>query len=1259
MKQASAAADYSYLDSQAYSGTDLGCTYTKSKTTFKVWAPTASKVQLRRYTTGSDSEDGAKIIATEDMSKGSNGVWSISISGDIKNQYYTYLVTQNNEVNETVDIYAKAAGVNGNRGMVVDLDSTDPAGWDNDTFVKCEDQTDAIVWESHVRDFSIDSNSGMKNKGKYLAYTERGTTLNNAGKTKTGLDYLVDLGITHVQLTPVYDYGSVDETKLNQDQYNWGYDPKNYNVPEGSYSTNPYDGNVRIKEFKQMVQSLHSENIGVIMDVVYNHTYATEESWFNKTVYGYYYRHNNKGFANGSGCGNETASERAMYQKYMIESLKYWMTEYHVDGFRFDLMGIHDVDTMNLIKQELQKINPDVVIYGEPWSAETVATSKATAVQGNMKLVDAEVGAFNDKIRDAIKGSCFNANATGFIQGAYGYEESIKQGIQANTSVASANTWSKQPSQTVTYVSAHDNYTLYDKLVKSVKGGSSYDKYYDDLVAMNKLAGGIVLTSQGVAFMQAGEEFARTKYGDENSYESPTSVNQLSWNRVEKFSSIVNYYKGLIAIRKAYSPFTDSTNTSNKTIYFSWGSNCPSGVVAYTMQNKLNPDNEWNYVAVIHNSNASSKQVTLQAASTLPGKWVVIADGQNAGVEKLSEVNSNTITVPARSTMVLVDSTSFYAHPVKAKGTVLVKYINSKTGEEIAPSTTMQGTIGTRYSTNPIELDDYVLSETPSNATGTYVEGTTTVTYKYIPDTTPKGTVTVKYVDKSTKKEISESTVLTGKQGKTYETTAKTIKGYTLDETSLPSNASGVYTANNQTVTYYYNEKVTKNLTVHYYNANNYSKVYLYAYDKTTGSGTIKYTGSWPGTMMTDEGSGWWSYEVDDYESGYVIFNNGSNSQEPAANKDGYLAEGEVWIKNGEINDHNPDVQYGKVIVSYIDKDTNESIASSTTLTGVVGKSYQTSAKSISGYKLTVTPLNASGVYTASNITVKYLYEKESTDPLKITTTKATSTDNYVGTKVTLSTEATGGEGTIKYRFVAQLNGKNAFVKDYTTSKSVTWTPSKAGTYTIYYKVKDEAGTIVCKSSKLTIKEKTVSKLQISSINATSKDNYVGSAVTLSTEATGGEGTVKYRFVAQLNGKNAFVKNYTTNKSVTWTPSKAGTYTIYYKVKDEAGTVVCKSSKLTIKEKSVSELKITDYSANTTSMGTIKAVRFVMSATGEGDLQYRFVVQKNGKNVFVQNYSNNNYSLWLPEESGTYKVYFKVKDSTGKIVSKSKTITIK
>ncbi len=696
--------EMSALDRYAYSGNDLGATYSKSSTTFKVWAPTASKVQIKRYKTGSDTETGAGIIETKDMTKQSQGVWSVTISGDLKNTYYTYLVTVDGTTRETVDIYARSTGVNGMRGMVLDLDSTDPAGWENDKRVECENQTDAIIWEAHVRDFSSSSDSGMTNKGKFLAFTETGTTVNGDGIHKTGIDYLEDLGITHVHLLPVYDYGSVDETKLSTDQFNWGYDPMNYNTPEGSYSTNPYDGSVRVKEFKQMVQALHKKNIGVVMDVVYNHTYAGSDNkndWFNYTVPNYYYRQNAKGtFSNGSGCGNETASDRAMYQKYMIDSLTYWAAEYHLDGFRFDLMGIHDVDTMNAIRAALDKIDPDILIYGEPWTAEATPCPKATAVQGNMKLVSEEIAAFNDKVRDAIKGSCFNAADPGFIQGA-GYEEALKGGIQANsTTMAGDSQWSKQPSQTVTYTSAHDNYTLYDKLVKSVKGGSGYGNRYDDLVAMNKLAGGIILTSQGMSFFQAGEEFARSKYGDENSYKSATSVNQLKWQNTITYSDIYEYYKGLIEIRKAYSPFRDPTNTSNGTIYFSWGTSCPAGVVAFTMYNKINPDSEWNFVAVIHNANASEKTVTLRTYDdvTLPSQWVILANGTKAGTTSLGTTGS-TVTVPARSTMVLVDKTSFDNTSLDKKCTVTVNHVlnglNYKTE-------TLKGDEGTSYTTSPL-----------------------------------------------------------------------------------------------------------------------------------------------------------------------------------------------------------------------------------------------------------------------------------------------------------------------------------------------------------------------------------------------------------------------------------------------------------------------------------------------------------------------------------------------------------------------------
>ena len=375
------------LDKQAYDGNDLGANYTKEKTTFKVWAPSAEKVYLKRYTTGSDIEQGARVISNLKMLKGDNGIWYYTVFGDIKNTYYTYIVTTDGKAQETCDIYAKAVGVNGNRAMVVDLNSTDPDGWDKDKHITYDSPTDTVVWEVHVRDFSISPDSGVTdaNKGKYLAFTEKGTTLNSQGVISTGIDYLKELGVTHVQLLPVFDYATIDETQ--DGAFNWGYDPKNYNVPEGSYSSDPYDGNVRINEFKQMIKALHDAGIGVIMDVVYNHTYTAKDSSFQKTVPDYYYRMNKDGtFSDASGCGNETASEHAMFRKYMIDSILYWIQEYHIDGFRFDLMGVHDVTTMNKIREAVDKLDggKKIILYGEPWTGGTIGTSQATAVQSNI-----------------------------------------------------------------------------------------------------------------------------------------------------------------------------------------------------------------------------------------------------------------------------------------------------------------------------------------------------------------------------------------------------------------------------------------------------------------------------------------------------------------------------------------------------------------------------------------------------------------------------------------------------------------------------------------------------------------------------------------------------------------------------------------------------------------------------------------------------------------------------------------------------------
>ena len=638
---------YHILDEQAYLGDDLGAVYSKEKTVFKVWSPSASAVELKIYASG----DSPVCTSSHSMTKLEKGVWSITLDGDWKNTYYTYLVTVGGVARETADIYAKAAGVNGNKSMVVDLESTNPSGWKNDKHIFCNAPTDAIVWEIHVRDFSISKVSGVskKNKGKFLAFTESGTTLDNKGKVATCLDYLKKFGVTHVQILPMYDYATVNEANENTNEFNWGYDPKNYNVPEGSYSTNAFDGNVRIKELKQMIMALHNAGIGVIMDVVYNHMYAAKGSWFDNTVPDYYFRLDEKGkLSDGSGCGNETASEHLMYRKFMTDSMLYWIKEYHVDGFRFDLMGVHDVDTINGIRKAIDENienGEKIIMYGEPWTGGKLGTDIDTCVKKNIHKLNERVGAFNDSFRDAVKGHVFNALEKGFIQSGE-YVEQLKDGITANC--LSKKSTFNQPSQAVTYTSAHDNYTLYDKLVLSVKNDTSYAERDEKLVAMNKLAAALTLTSQGIVFMQAGEEFARTKFGDENSYVSSDEINQIDWNNLVKYADLAEYYAGLIKIRKHFAPFREPTKKSAELIQFS---DTKSGIVAYTLENTVTPEKEWKSVAVIANANDTEQTVELIAKNT---KWKVIADGKKAGLETLGIVSGNSVTVPPLSAMILV-----------------------------------------------------------------------------------------------------------------------------------------------------------------------------------------------------------------------------------------------------------------------------------------------------------------------------------------------------------------------------------------------------------------------------------------------------------------------------------------------------------------------------------------------------------------------------------------------------------------------------
>ncbi|MCA9745748.1 MAG: type I pullulanase, partial [Ruminococcus sp.] len=643
------------LDKSAYSGNDLGASYSKKATTFKVWSPNAASVRVNIFEHGSDNEGDAGSIMSRAMSLDkTTGVWSVTINGDLLNKYYTYSVTHGKTTKETADVYAKACGVNGQRSMVVDLSTTNPDGWENDKHVLVQNQTDASVWEISVADFSSSESSGVSeaNRGKYLAFTEEGTTVNGVqGASSTCVDYLKKLGVKYVQIMPFYDFGSVDESKNIMDQYNWGYDPVNYNCPEGSYSTNPKKGEVRIKECKQMIQALHNAGIGVIMDVVYNHTY-TSDSWLQRTVPNYYYRMNNDGtFSNGSGCSNDTASEHLMFRKYMIDSVTYWASEYHIDGFRFDLMGLHDVTTMNSIRTALDNLYADgsgsqILMYGEAWDMATNCDEGTVlASQKNLKQLSDRIGAFDDTIRDAIKGS------TGGTDGAFVQEGSRRANLKTGIAGQSDTTtgWANVPSQCVTYASCHDNLCLYDKLVGSVYGADGkYRKRYEDLVAMNKLSAAIVITSQGIPFSLGGEEFCRSKDGDENSYASSRKENMLDWENVDLYSDVIEYYRGLYKIRDAFAAFSDSTAaTANSLTYLS---DVPKGVTGYTINNT--ESGKWSQMCVIFNGSDSAQNVTAK------GDWVVLADNKTAGLRNIKNV-TNSVKVEAHSAVIMVDTKSY------------------------------------------------------------------------------------------------------------------------------------------------------------------------------------------------------------------------------------------------------------------------------------------------------------------------------------------------------------------------------------------------------------------------------------------------------------------------------------------------------------------------------------------------------------------------------------------------------------------------
>lgn len=790
------------LDKSAYSGNDLGASYSKKATTFKVWSPNAASVRVNIFEHGSDNEGDAGSIMSRAMSLDkTTGVWSVTINGDLLNKYYTYSVTHGKTTKETADVYAKACGVNGQRSMVVDLSTTNPDGWENDKHVLVQNQTDASVWEISVADFSSSESSGVSeaNRGKYLAFTEEGTTVNGVqGASSTCVDYLKKLGVKYVQIMPFYDFGSVDESKNIMDQYNWGYDPVNYNCPEGSYSTNPKKGEVRIKECKQMIQALHNAGIGVIMDVVYNHTY-TSDSWLQRTVPNYYYRMNNDGtFSNGSGCSNDTASEHLMFRKYMIDSVTYWASEYHIDGFRFDLMGLHDVTTMNSIRTALDNLYADgsgsqILMYGEAWDMATNCDEGTVlASQKNLKQLSDRIGAFDDTIRDAIKGS------TGGTDGAFVQEGSRRANLKTGIAGQSDTTtgWANVPSQCVTYASCHDNLCLYDKLVGSVYGADGkYRKRYEDLVAMNKLSAAIVITSQGIPFSLGGEEFCRSKDGDENSYASSRKENMLDWENVDLYSDVIEYYRGLYKIRDAFAAFSDSTAaTANSLTYLS---DVPKGVTGYTINNT--ESGKWSQMCVIFNGSDSAQNVTAK------GDWVVLADNKTAGLRNIKNV-TNSVKVEAHSAVIMVDTKSYdSAGIMDDEGAVVIDYYDNKT-EKLIKSQTLTGELGTSYDvTNLASTLNYDVKKTDGEIKGVFTDQVGHAKI-YVEEYDGEiSTVTVKFVDETNNTEIEDSFLVKNRKGEQYYTPdLPSIKNYKLVLDDLPTNGAGKLDSASKTVTYKY-----------------------------------------------------------------------------------------------------------------------------------------------------------------------------------------------------------------------------------------------------------------------------------------------------------------------------------------------------------------------------------------------------------------------------------------------------------------------
>ncbi|MFH4967856.1 type I pullulanase [Gaetbulibacter sp. M240] len=629
----------SSLNTQLAVDVDLWLDYSEEATTFKLWSPTAEKIRLNLYNNGTDGT----AYQTEALEQGADYVWSKTLEGDLAGVYYTFQINVEGQwLEETPGVYAQAVGVNGKRAMVAYLKPTDPQGWSEDQGPKLSYPNEAIIYELQVRDMTIQPESGSSYPGKFLGLVEPGTK--GPQDVATGIDHIIELGVTHVHILPAFDNYSIDESQLDKPQYNWGYDPQNYNVPEGSFSTDPFHADVRIKEFKAMVKAFHDNGIGVILDVVYNHTGRTKNSNFNLEAPDYYYRLNEDGsYSDASACGNETASEKPMMRKFILESVKYWTKEYHLDGFRFDLMGIHDIETMNGVAEAVKAINPNAIIYGEGWTAGGSPLPKSEQALKKNTYKMPQISAFSDDLRDGLKGSVFEDEGKGFVSGEKDMEESVKFGIVGAIKHPDINykkvnysdkAWSLHPWQSVSYVSCHDNHTLYDKLKISTE-----NQTVGSIEAMDKLTNAIVLTSQGMAFLHAGSEMLRTKQGVENSFESPDSINKINWNWKVDHADVVSYYKNLIRLRKAHPAFRMTTasevqnNLKFKTV--------KSGLISYQISNNANGD-DWKNIMVVYNANKNPYMLKLD------GTWQQAVHGDDFTLED-GKTLEKAVMVPPQS----------------------------------------------------------------------------------------------------------------------------------------------------------------------------------------------------------------------------------------------------------------------------------------------------------------------------------------------------------------------------------------------------------------------------------------------------------------------------------------------------------------------------------------------------------------------------------------------------------------------------------